>query len=85
MVDARGSRATSLIVPIQNKLSSLGRLTLDELAEYVGCTLKHGGGNARLAVKHLKLPSMKMPDDPPSTANATVTKLWEMEVATFSK
>lgn len=47
--------------------------------------MKHGGGDARIAVKHLKVPVMVKPTDPALNATATAIKLWEMKVTVVSK
>jgi len=58
--------------------------TTKEIAEYVGSHYSNGG-DARLAVMHLKMPSLEKPKAPPKDADATDMKIWEEEVKEFVK
>jgi len=58
--------------------------TTKEVAEYVGSHYSNGG-DARLAVMHLKMPSLEKPKAPPKDADATDMKIWEEEVKEFVK
>jgi hypothetical protein len=53
--------------------------TTKEIAEYVGRTYTYGG-DARLAVETLTLPTFTIPTDPPEDANRTETRIWEKTV-----
>jgi hypothetical protein len=53
--------------------------TTKEIAEYVGRTYTYGG-DARLAVETLALPTLTKPTDPPADANRTDTRIWEKTV-----
>jgi hypothetical protein len=53
--------------------------TTKEIAEYVGRTYTYGG-DARLAVETLTLPTLTAPTDPPENANRTDTRIWEKTV-----
>ena len=53
--------------------------TTKEIAEHVGRTYTYGG-DARLAVETLTLPTLTMPVDPPDGANRTETRIWEKTV-----
>ena len=54
--------------------------TTKEIAEHVGRTYTYYGGDARLAVEMLTLPTLMMPVYPPDRANRTQTQIWEETV-----
>ncbi|KAI2493199.1 hypothetical protein MHU86_21348 [Fragilaria crotonensis] len=58
--------------------------TTKEIAEYVGRTYTYGG-DARLAVETLTLPTLISPTDPPENANRTETRIWEKTVDEYVK
>ena len=58
--------------------------TTKEIAEYVGRTYKYGG-DIRLVVENLALPTLAVPDDPPDGASRTVQQIWEKNVDEYVK
>ena len=53
--------------------------TTKKIAEFIGRTYTYGG-DARLAVETLSLPTLVIPTDPPEGANRTETRIWEKTV-----
>jgi len=53
--------------------------TTREISEHVGRTYKYGG-DIRLAVENLSLPTIAQPADPPEDAGRTTIRIWERSV-----
>ena len=58
--------------------------TTKEIAEYVGRTYKYGG-DTRLAVETLTVPTIPIPADPAEGANRSETRIWEKTVDEYVK
>ena len=58
--------------------------TTREIAEYVGRTFTYGG-DARLSVETLVLPTFNPPDDPDANATRTEIRIWEKTVDEYVK
>jgi len=57
--------------------SDLYTKTTKEIAEYVGRTFTHYGGDVRLAVENLEVPTFVEPTDPPVEATLTQREIWK--------
>jgi hypothetical protein len=53
--------------------------TTREIWDYVGRTYKYGG-DARIVVQTLTLPTIKLPEDPEDGASKTALKLWDKAI-----
>jgi hypothetical protein len=58
--------------------------TTREVAEYVGRTYKYGT-DVKIAVETLKLPTLKLPADPVTGANASEKRVWEKRIDEYVK
>jgi hypothetical protein len=58
--------------------------TTKEIAEYVGRTFTYGG-DARLSVETLVLPTFSTPNDPDPSATRTEVRIWEKTVDEYVK
>jgi hypothetical protein len=58
--------------------------TTKEIAEYVGRTFTYGG-DARLSVENLALPTFPTPNDPDPAATRTEVRIWEKTVDEYVK
>ena len=59
-------------------------VTTREIAEYMGRKYRQGG-DIRMALERLEMPTMRAPDDPPANATRSEERAWEVEVAEHVK
>lgn len=73
MVSVMGSKA--ILTALTPKQAKLFKKSQEKLTKYIRHYVKHGGGNACLAVNHLKLSQLTKPTDQASGDDATDTKI----------